>query len=131
MNTATDACPLDLYPTELATLRAHRHNLLIEGPVAATHAVLLLMQPHLGSPIVWRQPHTRVELAGNGAGALILEDVGSLTAEDQVRLIRFLDGRGSRRQIVCTAERPLFPRVAAGLFDPTLYYRLNVALLRV
>jgi hypothetical protein len=34
-------------------------------------------------------------------------------------------------QIVSTTERRLIALVARGLFDETLYYRLNVMLLRV
>ncbi len=103
--------------------------MLIEGPVAETHALLLLLQPHICKPILWKRPHARLELPGRDAGALILEDVSTLTTEDQTRLLAQFDS-GNRTQIVSTSEHPLFTLVARGLFDAALYYRLNVVLLR-
>ena len=130
MNAATETNTL-LEPdgTEWASLRAHRHNVLIEGQVASTHAVLRLLQPHIDTPIMWRPPHARLELTLRGAGALILEEVGTLTAEDQTRLLSYLDAT-SHPQVVSTNERPLFTLVARGLFEAALYYRLNIVLLR-
>lgn len=114
---------------EWASLCAHRHNVLIEGPVAETHALLLLLQPHIGKPVLWRRPHARLEFSGRDAGALILEDVSTLTTEDQTRLLAHVDA-GPRRQIISTSEHPLFTLVGRGLFHAALYYRLNVVLLR-
>jgi Sigma-54 interaction domain len=64
------------------------------------------------------------------ASVLILEDVETLTAEDQAELLARLDGARSQLQIISTTEHSLFPLVARGLFDAALYYRLNVVLLR-
>jgi Sigma-54 interaction domain len=114
---------------EWASLCTHRHNVLIEGPVAETHALLLLLQPHIGKPILWKRPHARLELHGRDAGALILEDVSNLTTEDQTRLLAHVDAV-PRTQIVSTSEHPLFTLVVRGVFDAALYYRLNVVLLR-
>ena len=126
-----EVAPLNRYQNqpEWASLCAHRHNVLIEGPVAETHALLLLLQPHIGQPVLWRRPHARLEFSGRDAGALILEDVSTLTTEDQTRLLAQVDA-GPRRQIVSTSEHPLFALVARGLFHAALYYRLNVVLLR-
>ena len=126
----TDLSLLDPYRTEWASLRARRHNVLIEGPVAATHTVLRLLQPHIGKPILWKWPQARLELPSCEAGALILEDVSTLTAEDQTQLLTRLDG-GSHTQIVSTSEQPLFVLVERKLFNAALYYRLNVVLLRL
>ena len=63
------------------------------------------------------------------AGALILEEVSTLTTEDQTRLLAHLDA-GPRTQIVSTSEHSLFTLVVRGLFNAALYYRLNVVLLR-
>ena len=54
-----------------------------------------------------------------------------MTADDQERLLEWLSPAGTPIQIVSTARVPLFDLVEAGLFGRTLYYRLNVALLRV
>ena len=132
MNATTefDVSLLDPYRAEWTSLRAHRHNLLIEGPLTATHAALLLLKPHIGAPIEWKRPQGRFELPSREGGALILEDVETLTAEDQKELLARLDRAKSHPQIISTTEHSLFALVARGLFDPALYYRLNVVLLR-
>jgi hypothetical protein len=129
--TDVEVAPLDRhqYLPEWASLCAHRHNVLIEGPVAGTHALLLQLQPHIGKPVLWRRPHARLDFSGRDAGALILEDVSTLTTEDQTRLLARVDA-GPRTQIVSTSEHPLFTLVARGRFHAALYYRLNVVLLR-
>ena len=131
--TDVEIAPLNQYQCqsqpEWASLCAHRHNVLIEGPVAETHALLLLLQPHIGKPVLWRRPHARLEFSGRDAGALILEDVSTLTTADQTRLLAQVDA-GPRMQIISTSEHPLFPLVARGAFNAALYYRLNVVLLR-
>jgi hypothetical protein len=133
MNTATvtDAWWLESVQTRWGILRACRHNVLLEGPVAATNAGLHLLQPPIRGPIVWNGPQTPLNLPSGEVGRLILRGVAGLSAEDQARLLVWLRGLGSRTQIVSTTERPLFALVARGLFDETLYYRLNVMLLRV
>ena len=133
MNTATgaDVSWLDSFRTEWTILRACRHNVLLEGPVPETNAVLRLLQPHMRGPIVWNRPRAPLELPSGETGALILRGVAALSAEDQTRLLAWIGGPGSRTHIVSTTERPLFAHVAHGLFDDTLYYRLNVMLLRV
>jgi Sigma-54 interaction domain len=128
--TGPDVSLLDPYRAEWTSLRAHRHNLLMEGPVTATHAALLLLKPHIGAPIVWKQQQGPFELPSREASVLILEDVETLTAEDQAELLARLDGARSHLQIISTTEHSLFPLVARGLFDSALYYRLNVVLLR-
>ena len=47
------------------------------------------------------------------------------TSNEQAALLRWLEG--DRKQVVCTTAQPLFPLVDRGLFDETLYYRLNIA----
>jgi hypothetical protein len=115
--------------TEWPSLMEHRHNVLIHGPVSATHAVLLELQPHIGTPVLWKRPHAPLELPGPEGGALILEDVATLTAEDQTRLLARLDGARSPIQVISTTEKPLFALVGRDLFIEALYYRLNIILL--
>ncbi len=133
MNTATvtDGSWPESFQTEWAILRARRHNVLVEGPVPATNAVLGLLQSHIREPIVWNGVQTGLDFPTGKIGALILKGVAGLSAEDQTRLLGWLGGPGSRTQIVSTTDRPVFPLVARGLFDETLYYRLNVMLLRI
>jgi DNA-binding NtrC family response regulator len=64
-------------------------------------------------------------------GTLFLQDVGRLDDVSQARLLDLLDtGRRGpyrlRRRIVAATPECLLPRVDAGTFNGTLYYRLNV-----
>jgi sigma54-dependent transcription regulator len=122
---------LDQYENEWATLCAQHHNVLLEGSAAATDAALLLLHPHLRPPVTWCQPGAPVQLPNRDAGAIVLRDVGALSASDQARLLAWTRLSRSRTQIVSTTEGPLFALVVRGLFNETLYYRLNIMLLHV
>jgi hypothetical protein len=128
--TASDV-PLEQYEKEWTTLCAQHHNVLLEGSAAATNAALLRLQPHLRLPVTWFQPGAHVQLPNRDAGAIVLRDVGALSASDQTRLLAWTGLRRSRTQIVSTTEDPLFELVVRGLFDETLYYRLNIVRLHV
>jgi hypothetical protein len=123
--------PLDAYQTELGILRTPPANVLIEGPTAATNDVLLVLRTHLREPLVSNLAHAPLHLPDGAARPLILRDVAALTADDQARLLAWLQGKGFGVHVVSTTERPLFALVAQGLFDEALYYRLNVLLLRI
>lgn len=127
---AADALVLEGYHTEWRLVSEHRSNVLLEGTVAATDAVLRLLRPHIGEPIVWKPPAT-LDLASDETRVLILMDAAALTSDDQRSLLAWMDDAGSRRRVITTALRPLFTLVTAGLFDAALYYRLNVLLLRL
>jgi hypothetical protein len=122
---------LDSYQTELGILRAPPANVLIEGPSAAIDDVLLVMQPQLREPLVSNLSHGPLHLPDGAATPVILKNVAALTADDQARLLAWLQREGFSAQVVSTTERPLFGLVTQGLFDTALYYRLNVLLLRV
>lgn len=129
--TLTDVSLLDSYETEWRIASEHSCNVLLEGAVTATDAVLRLLQPHIRAPIVWHWPHAPLDLPGGQTRALILRDAASLSRDDQRRLFEWMNDTGSRTRIISTTARPLFALVAAGLFDTALHYRLNVLLLRV
>ena len=116
---------------EWRILRAHRLNVLLEGPAIATTAVLRLLQPHLPEPIRWHQPRRALRFPSVETGALILKDVTALSLDDQRRLLEWIVRTGSQTQIVSTTDRPLFALVTRGLFDEALYYRLNLMLLHI
>ena len=69
----------------------------------------------------------RINTAGQ---TFILRNVESLGGDDQRRLLEWLGAVPSPPRIISTSERPLFAHVVDGSFDATLYYRLNVILLR-
>jgi DNA-binding NtrC family response regulator len=57
---------------------------------------------------------------------MILHEVGMLEGDDQLRLLEWLETRPRRVQIVSTTSSPLMPKVEAGTFNDSLYFRLNV-----
>jgi len=122
---------LDSYQAELGILRAPPANVLIEGPAAVTDDVLLVLRQHLRDPVVSNLAHAPLELPDGATTPVILKNIAALTADDQARLLVWLQREGFGAQIVSTTERPLFALVAQGLFDAALYYRLNVLLLRI
>jgi hypothetical protein len=105
--------------------RSPRHNVLLEGSEPSTLAVLRLLEPHLPEPLIRKGRGSPLRLPDGDTGALILEQVGDLSGDEQARLLAWIDGR-YQTQIVSTTARPMFERVARGFFDASLYYRLNV-----
>jgi hypothetical protein len=122
---------LDSYQTEFGILRAPSANVLIEGPYGEIDDMLLVLLQHLREPIVTNLSHTPLQLPDGAATPVILKNVAALTADDQARLLIWLQREGFGAQVVSTSERPLFALVTQGLFDTALYYRLNVLLLRI
>jgi len=116
---------------EWSSICASRHNVLLEGPLACTEAVLHLLKPYLDKPLTLNRSGALLELHSSKGGALVMHDIGSFSGVEQDRILGWLDDPNSRRQVVCTTTEPLFPLVARGLFDATLYYRLNIILLQL
>jgi hypothetical protein len=108
-----------------------RHNVLLQGSDDATARAVARLQPHLMTPILWRQPGQTLELGGAPPRTMVLHDVAGLSASEQTALRLWLDESPRPLQIVATVNGPLFPLIARGLFDQSLYYRLNVMLLSV
>ena len=104
-----------------------RHNILLEGPRASTDAVLRLLTPHLCGPVA----SNAFEVDAERPGSLVLQEVEALCGAEQDGLLGWLTDSGGRTQVVSTTTGSLFSLVARGLFDQTLYYRLNVILLQV
>ena len=85
----------------------------------------------LGLVSRWEPGELLVLPSAADTGTLILHEVGSLTHDDQVRLLAWLDQSAGRTRVVSTASASLFARVEAGLFLERLYYRLNTVSLNV
>lgn len=97
---------------------AHRHQ--VEGSLVG-----------LGLVSSW-EPGDRLMLpSADGTGTLFLHEVGSLSHDDQVRLLGWLDRAEGRTRVVSTSTTSLFARVEAGLFIEKLYYRLNTVSINV
>jgi hypothetical protein len=127
---ASDASFLDSHHTEWKLLHERPCNVLLEGTVGATDAVLRLLLPRSREPIVEHQPPATLNLPTGETGTLILADAAVLSRDEQRRLSAWMGDAGARAQIVTIASCALFPLVEAGVFDAALYYRLNVLLLR-
>ena len=117
------------FAAECRAVYLQHHNVLLEGPETAVEAVLPLLQPGLREPVIWKHARGALELPTSHAGALILQEVASLTIDEQARLLEWLEALTDRPQLVSTSSEPVFARVARGLFAESLYYRLNVVLM--
>ncbi len=116
---------------EWRTLCGRQHNILLEGPEVATEAMVAHLKPFLSEPVVCQDAGTPSEIQMSDAGALVIRDIAALSAPGQERLNRWLGEPGNRRHVIATTTEPLFSRVTLGDFDETLYYRLNVIMLKV
>ena len=123
-------------PEEWRLARAARLNVLVLGMPRVTpllsdlegaiEIVLDRLLPDLSEPIVSWCPGNRLVLPPVAqAKTLILHDVGSLVFEDQTRLLDWLERADGRTQVVSTCATSLLPLVHTGMFNATLYYRLN------
>lgn len=108
-----------------------RHNVLLEGPMACTEAVLHLLKRHFGEPITMKRSGAPLELHTLKGGTVVVQDIAAFGRPEQERILEWLEDPRTRTQVVCTTIEPLFPLVAQGLFDETLYYRLNIILLQL
>ena len=113
--------------TELRRAAASRHSMLLEGPEPSIEAVLLLLAPYLRKPMECKRRGAPLELPADDCGVLLLRNVACLDATDQVRLLLWLNDPRRHAQVVSTTSYPLFPLVCSGVFNDTLYYRLNLA----
>ena len=119
------------YASEWNAILTSRASVLLEGPRDATQAAIALLTPHMTEPILSLRGAASCEMTSGEIGGVILEDVGELSAEDQERLVRWLDATRSSTQIIATTVSPLFHHVSRGRFMAALYYRLNVILVTV
>jgi transcriptional regulator of acetoin/glycerol metabolism len=117
-------------PMEWRAVCREHHNVLLEGPKAATEACLLELEPLLDVQSVCRGRHGGLEFPA-GAGVLILREVSTLTMHEQSQLLDWCSAGSDRPRLVSTSSEPLFARVERGLFAEALYYKLNVILVRV
>lgn len=114
-------------PDELPFLGSLGTNLLLIGLTGASRDRFeaSLMQ----GPVNKWEPGEPLVLPS--AGTLILHEVGSLTHDDQERLLAWMERSSGRTRVICTASASLFAEVEAGRFIDTLYYRLNTVSLDV
>jgi hypothetical protein len=106
--------------------RAARVNLLLVHSEGDIRNLLERLKLDLREPIVtWRTGEKLVLPPVAWAGTMILQDVGALGQRDQLGLLDWLGRSAGRTQVISTTPTPLWPRVQAGVFLDSLYYRLN------
>jgi len=59
-------------------------------------------------------------------GTVIFSDLDELALTDQHRLNAWLAGADHRPRVISTSRASLVPRIDAGMFIESLYYRLNI-----
>jgi hypothetical protein len=120
-----------VYATEWHSLRTSHHNVLLEGTPAATAAALFFLKPYLRNPVVWLRPGMPLLLQQGRDCTLVLPDVAALTPAEQEHISSWLADPRQRLQTVAMSITSLHSHVTSGRFDETLYYHLNILLLRV
>jgi hypothetical protein len=111
---------------DLLLMGMPRVNLLLIAPDGVVRFVLESLLLDLHEPIAQWHPGERLALPPvDEGGTLVLHESGSLTPDDQLRLLDWLERADGRTQVVSTSSAPLLPRVHSGAFIDTLYYRLN------
>lgn len=104
-------------------------NLLLIGSSPETRGMLDALEPHFREPIGRFRPMAGVILPEQTRGTLIVLDADGLDSSQQAQMLRWMNQRQTRVQVVCTSRESLFRLVEAGDFLTELYYRLNVVLL--
>ena len=111
---------------DLLLMGMPRVNLLLIAPDGVVQFVLESLLLDLKEPIVrWRPGERLVLPSPDESGTLVLHEAGALSGDDQLRMLHWLEQAEGRTQVVSTSTGALLPRVNAGAFIDTLYYRLN------
>ncbi len=112
---------------EWHVVRGARVNMLLVDPYNLAAMVVDALWPDLCDPIeVWHPASGHALPSVGCAGTLIVQDVDTLPRDDQRAMCDWLEVAAGRTRVVSTTRQPLFPLVAAGTFEESLYYRLNI-----
>jgi hypothetical protein len=111
---------------ECRLAQSARVNLLVVHSEGDPRNLLEWLKLDLQEPTVtWRAGERLVLPPVAWARTMILQDVGALGDTDQLSLLDWLERAAGRTQVVSTTSAPLWPRIQAGAFIDSLYYRLN------
>jgi sigma54-dependent transcription regulator len=109
-----------------------RVNVMLVGQDEVVQLVLQTLLGHVREPISSWSPGEQFALPPIGrAGTLVLHEVGALGLREQIQLLEWSERAMRNTQVISTTSAPLFPRVCAGTFVDTLYYRLNIVYMDV
>ncbi len=106
-------------------LRTARVNALLVGGPYETTAALAALHPYLDAPVCILRARWLALPAPEHGGSLIVADVCHLTAEEQLRLLDWIETNDGRTRIISTSPRQMGGMLARGMFLEALYYRLN------
>ena len=117
---------------DLRRMGMPRVNVLLVGVGGRTRNVVGMILRDRDEPIASWSPGERLLLPSVArGGTVVLHEVGSLSVDDQLQLLNWLEHAVARTQVISTTSRPLLPLVQAGSFIETLLYRLNTICLDV
>ena len=117
---------------DLRRMGMPRVNLLLVGVGGMTRNVVGMLLRDRDEPIASWAPGERLLLPPVArGGTVVLHEVGTLSQDDQLRLLDWLDHAVARTQVISTTSRPLLAQVQSGAFIETLFYRLNTICLDV
>jgi hypothetical protein len=117
---------------DLELVRRTKANLLVIGSESVVTKVVRRVIAGVTSSVVHPEagqlPPSEV---WPHSGTVVVHDVDTLDTLGQLRMSEQLAHGSASQQIISTASVPLFPLVEAGVFDGTLYYRLNTVYVRL
>jgi len=113
---------------DLSRARITKANALLVGPEHLVESMVSLVVPDLEPPATIRRQNEELRLPTASAPmrTAVIRDVDGLTPVEQRKLLDWLVSAPTRTQVVSTTSAPLLPLVETGLFNDTLYYRLNI-----
>jgi hypothetical protein len=107
-------------------LNATRPNLLLQGPDAATDGAVGALGRVLETPIHRWRADLPLPVPTRRQETLLVRNLITLSAGQQMKLLRWLEVIDGRVQVVSTTPVPIYPLTRSRLFLASLYYRLNV-----
>lgn len=112
---------------DLFRARIMEANALLVGPDNLVENMVSLVVPDLQPTATIRRQNEELLLPTASARirTAVIRDVDGLTPVEQRRLLDWLVSAPNRTQVVSTTSAPLLPLVETGVFNDTLYYRLN------
>jgi sigma54-dependent transcription regulator len=111
---------------ELRPVRTAQANVLLAGGDELVWPVLQALLGHEQQPITsWSSGQPLALPSLEQRGTLVLHEIGTLGLLEQIQLLEWSERAMGNTRVISTTSAPLLPRVRAGGFIDTLYYRLN------
>lgn len=109
-----------------------RVNILLMGASVVTCKIVgMLLQTRREPIAIWETGEALLLPSAGGCATMVLKQVGTLSSENQLQVLQWLEQPANRTQVISTTSESLLPLVHAGAFNETLLYRLNTICLDV